>query len=69
MTRENLSQFDLAVEYVPGAENLVVDAMSRWAYPAASSRQDVSWHGTREAKEEWQISSCSSSGKEGRSDC
>ena len=49
---EILSQFDLEIEYLPGAENTVADAMSRWAYPASSSRQDVSWHGTKEAKEE-----------------
>ena len=49
---EILSQFDLTIEYLPGTENLVADAMSRWAYPASSSRQDVSWHGTKEAKEE-----------------
>ena len=49
---EILSQFDLTIEYLPGAENTVADAMSRWAYPASSSRQDVSWHGSRESKEE-----------------
>ena len=46
---EILSQFDLTIEYLPGTENTVADAMSRWAYPASSSRQDVSWHGSNEA--------------------
>ena len=49
---ETLSQFDLSVEYLPGPENLVADAMSRFAYPASSSREDVSFHGSREAKAE-----------------
>jgi hypothetical protein len=48
-----LSQFDLDIEYLPGAENVVADAMSRWAYPATSARQDISWHGSKRAKEEF----------------
>ena len=51
---EILSKFDLEIEYLPGQENVVADAMSRWAYPATSERQDVSWHGSKEAKEEVQ---------------
>ena len=47
---EILSQFDLEIEYLPGNENLVADAMSRFAYPASSAKQDVSWHGSSEAK-------------------
>ena len=47
---EILSQFDIESEYLPGPENLSADAMSRWAYPATSARQDVSWHGSEEAK-------------------
>ena len=39
---EILSQFDIEIEYLPGPEKLVADAMSRWAYPATSARQDVS---------------------------
>ncbi len=50
---EILSQFDLDIEYLPGAENVVADAMSRWAYPATSARQDISWHGSKRAKEEF----------------
>ena len=49
---ERLSQFDLQVVYIPGPENIVPDALSRWAYPATSSREDVSMHGSLEAKEE-----------------
>ena len=49
---ETLSQFDLEVKYIPGPENLIPDALSRWAYPASSSREDVSFHGSVEAKEE-----------------
>ena len=28
---ETLSQFDITVVYVPGPDNVVADAMSRWA--------------------------------------
>ena len=49
---ETLSQFDLEVRYIPGPENTVADALSRWAYPASSAREDVSFHGSAEAKEE-----------------
>ena len=51
---EILSKFDLEIEYLPGQENVVADAMSRWAYPATSERQDVSWHGTKGAKDDVQ---------------
>ena len=49
---ETLSQFDLEVKYIPGPENAVADALSRWAYPASSAREDVSFHGSAQAKEE-----------------
>ena len=49
---ETLSQFDLTIEYLPGPENVVADAMSPFAYPASSSREDDSFHGSREAKAE-----------------
>ena len=34
--------------YVPGKDNVVGDALSRWAYPASQSFNDVSWHGSKE---------------------
>jgi hypothetical protein len=49
---ETLSKFDLTVQYVPGADNVVADAMSRFAYPACKAFQDVSFHGSAQAKEE-----------------
>jgi hypothetical protein len=47
-----LSQFDLEIKYIPGPENVIADAMSRWAYPASSAREDVSVHGSIEACKE-----------------
>ena len=47
---EVLSKFDLTVQYVPGADNVVADAMSRFAYPACKAFQDVSRHGSAEAR-------------------
>ena len=49
---ETLSQFDVQVMYIPGPENTVADALSRWAYPASSAREDVSFHGSAYAKAE-----------------
>ncbi len=40
------------VAYVPGKDNVVADALSRWAYPASQSFNDVSWHGSEEADKE-----------------
>ena len=42
---QKLSQFRPSVQYVPGKENVVADAMSRWAYPASQAGGDVSRHG------------------------
>ena len=41
-----MSKFNLKVEYVPGKDNVVADAMSRWAYPASAALHDCSWHGS-----------------------
>ena len=49
---EVFSLYDLHVTYVPGPQNVVADAMSRWAYPASSAREDVSLHGSARAQEE-----------------
>jgi hypothetical protein len=37
---------------MPGKDNTVADAMSRYAYPASSSREDVSFHGSAQAESE-----------------
>ena len=47
---ETLSKFELSVEYLPGPENIVADALSRWAYPACKGFQDTSFHGSAEAQ-------------------
>ena len=43
---EILSQFNLNIMYRPGGDNVVADAMSRWAYPTSSEKHDVSTHGS-----------------------
>ena len=48
MWHETLSNFDITVQYVPGKDHLVADAMSRYAYPASKAFQDCSWHGSLE---------------------
>jgi hypothetical protein len=45
---ELLSRFDITVAYVPGKDNTVADALSRWAYPASQAFADVSIHGSEE---------------------
>ena len=47
---ELLSKFNLTVLYIPGKDNDVADAMSRWAYPVSKSFQDVSMHGSAASK-------------------
>ena len=49
---ETLSLFDLEVVYIPGAQNIVADAMSRYAYPASSAREDIGFHGSAQARKE-----------------
>ena len=49
---EIFSQFDLTKVYKPGKDNVVADAMSRWAYPASTAKGDVSIHGTAESAQE-----------------
>jgi hypothetical protein len=44
---ELLSKFDLEVHYIPGSQNTVADALSRWAYPASKGLQDCSRHGSK----------------------
>ena len=39
---------------MPGKDNVVADALSRFAYPASSAREDVSFHGSSQACEEIQ---------------
>ena len=49
---ETLSKFDLTVQYMPGKDNIVADALSRFAYPACKAFQDTSAHGNEEARRE-----------------
>ena len=49
---ETLSKFDLTIQYMPGEDNIVADAMSRFAYPACKAFQDSSFHGNEESREE-----------------
>ena len=46
---EILSQFNLTVRYMPGDSNTVADALSRWAYPANTDREDVCAHGSADS--------------------
>ena len=47
---ELLSKFDLTIQYIPGKDNVVADALSRFAYPAAKAFQDTSFHGSEQAR-------------------
>ena len=46
------SKFNLTIDYIPGKENLVPDALSGWAYPAGNAWRDISKHGSLEDVEE-----------------
>ena len=45
---QTLSEYDLTIQYLPGPNNQVADALSRWAYPAGGGRDDATRHGTVE---------------------
>jgi len=47
---EILSQFDLPIEYFPGKDSFVADAMPGYAYSATSAKHDISGHGSAIAK-------------------
>ena len=48
---EVFSQFSLTIVYKPGGDNIVAEAMSRWAYPASTAKGDVCTHGAAEFAE------------------
>ena len=50
---EFLSRFNLMIEYTPGPENQVGNALSRWAYPAGTA-QDTNFHGSDQDLVGWE---------------
>ena len=49
---EFLSKFNIVVQYMKGENNVVADAMSRWAYPAGTA-DDVTFHGAVQDEMGW----------------
>ena len=49
-----LNKFRIEVIHIAGSTNIISDALSRWAYPACSGYDDVSWHGTEKDMVEMQ---------------
>ena len=49
---EQLSTFDLKLQHIPGKDNVVADAMSRYAYPACQACQATSLQGGEAARKE-----------------
>ena len=47
------SGFNLMIEYIPGPENHVGDALCRWAYPAGTV-QDTNFHGSDQDLMGWE---------------
>ena len=45
---EKLSRFHLTVVHIAGQDNVVADAMNRWAYPASQGYGDISIHGNEQ---------------------
>ena len=43
---ELLSKFEVSVAYIPGKDNVVAEALSRWAYTASQAFADASIHGS-----------------------
>ena len=66
---ELLSKFDVTVAYIPGKDNGVEDALSRWAYPASQAFADASIHGSEKATKKCEKLSRRNKKKHGRAGC